>query len=67
MNRDELLSRSPALPPSNFQTGGLLAIYPFEKSGGTWIACNQHGVTLALLNWNLAASKNLPNNVRAAR
>jgi hypothetical protein len=59
MNRDELLSRSPALPPSMFRAGDLLAVYPFEESSGTWIASNQHGVTLALLNWNLAASKSL--------
>jgi len=27
-------------------------LYPTEPSGGTWIACNQRGVLLALLNWN---------------
>ena len=59
MNRDERLTRSQALPPSTFRSGDLLAIYPFEDGGGTWIACNQHGVTLALLNWNLAVSKTL--------
>jgi len=57
MNRDERLTRSEASPPSIFQSGHLLGIYPFEQGGGTWIACNQHGVTLALLNWNLASSK----------
>ena len=56
MNRDERLTRSQALRPSTFRSGDLLAIYPFEEGGGTWIACSQHGVTLALLNWNLAAS-----------
>src|SRR5690349_6351641 len=56
MNRDEPLTRSQALPPSIFQSGDLLAIYPSEESGGTWIACNQHGVTFALLNWNVTAT-----------
>lgn len=56
MNRDERLTRCRALPPSSFRSGDLLSIYPFEEGGGTWIACNQHGITLALLNWNLAAS-----------
>lgn len=37
----------------------MLAIYPFEESGGTWIGCNQHGVTLSLLNWNVTASNTL--------
>ena len=59
MNRDELLTRSQALPPSTFQAGDLLAVYPFETGGGTWIACNQHGVTFALLNWNLARSNTI--------
>ena len=59
MNRDEQLTRSQALPPSTFRFGDLLAVYPFEEGGGTWIACNQYGVTLALLNWNLAVSNTL--------
>jgi hypothetical protein len=59
MNRDERLTRSQASPPSTFRHGDLSAIYPFEEGGGTWIACNQRGVTLALLNWNLAAAKTL--------
>jgi Transport and Golgi organisation 2 len=59
MNRDERLTRSQALAPSIFRVDDLLAIYPFEKSGGTWIACNQHGLTLSLLNWNLPASQTI--------
>lgn len=59
MNRDERLTRGTALFPSTFGTRNLLAAYPFEESGGTWIACNQHGLTLALLNWNLPASGRL--------
>src|ERR1051325_3255768 len=59
MNRDERLVRSQALSPSTFRIGDLLAIYPFEQSGGTWIACNQRGLTLALLNWSLEGSATL--------
>ena len=52
MNRDELLTRSPALPPATLPRKGLAALYPREPSGGTWIACNSRGNLLALLNWN---------------
>ena len=52
MNRDELLTRSPALSPVTFHRKGMEALYPTEPSGGTWIACNSRGNLLALLNWN---------------
>jgi len=51
MNRDEQISRSSTLPPERFPIEGGYAIYPRENSGGTWIAANSFGVTLALLNW----------------
>lgn len=51
MNRDEQLSRAPALPPTLFRGDDIQALYPHESSGGTWIACNSFGNTLALLNW----------------
>lgn len=53
MNRDEHLERETALPPRLLRGGNLMAIYPQEASGGTWIASNECGITLALLNWNL--------------
>jgi hypothetical protein len=52
MNRDELLSRPVASPPQVRNSGGAEVLYPTEPAGGTWIACNQRGVLLALLNWN---------------
>jgi len=52
MNRDELLTRAPALRPRIVQLDRGEAIYPREISGGTWIACNSDGNLLALLNWN---------------
>src|SRR6266849_5966719 len=52
MNRDELLTRPPALPPKVFEQHGMEIVYPRESAGGTWIACNGQGNVLALLNWN---------------
>jgi hypothetical protein len=52
MNRDEKRSRVTALPPKIVDLGDHCAIYPCESSGGTWIAANDAGVCLALLNWH---------------
>lgn len=52
MNRDEKLTRPPAISPKRFDFPGGVSIYPRESSGGTWIGCNSHGNLLALLNWN---------------
>jgi hypothetical protein len=49
MNRDEQIARTRAFPPA---INGL-AIYPREPAtGGTWLAVNASGLTLALLNKN---------------
>jgi len=52
MNRDERLTRSGAAPPSLVTVGGIAAAYPRDGAGGTWVAANNHGIALALLNWN---------------
>jgi hypothetical protein len=52
MNRDELRTREVALPPELRRVGNLLAMYPSESNGGTWIGANGLGITLALLNWH---------------
>jgi hypothetical protein len=63
MNRDEKCGRAAALPPAIVDlakgrvrpSGGLeaaRAIFPSEPSGGTWIAANDAGVCLALINWH---------------
>lgn len=50
-NRDERLSRPPALPPRSMTTGGVWTAYPIDPpSRGTWIGVNEAGVALALLN-----------------
>ena len=54
-NRDEQITRSRALPPSiqqhSEERGGLRYLSPTDAdAGGTWIASNQSGVTVCLLN-----------------
>lgn len=51
MNRDEQIARPVPLLPERVPIAGGFAIYPREQSGGTWIAANSMGITLALLNW----------------
>src|SRR4051812_19529965 len=51
MNRDDQIARPVTLLPERVRIAGGFAIYPREQSGGTWIAANSLGITLALLNW----------------
>ena len=51
MNRDETLTRSAGLSPKKTTVNGRAVLCPSEPGGGTWIALNDHGVTLALINW----------------
>jgi len=53
MNRDELRLRPRALFPRIYERDQVMAAYPSEPEGGTWIAVNGSGALLALLNWNL--------------
>ena len=62
MNRDELGTRPVARPPQVHMGGATKALYPTEPAGGTWIACNQRGVLLALLNWNDAENHRVHAN-----
>src|SRR5437867_8442922 len=52
MNRDEKRARTVALPPAVFSCGSRRAIYPRERNGGTWLAANDAGLCLALINWH---------------
>ena len=50
-NRDEQKTRPAAIAPKPITQDGLTAIYPCDPvAGGTWIATNQSGITVALLN-----------------
>lgn len=51
MNRDEKLTRPSGLPPKRKKVDGRAVISPSEPGGGTWITVNDHGATLALINW----------------
>jgi hypothetical protein len=51
MNRDEKLSRARGLPPGRRGTTDYSIVCPSEPSGGTWIAVNDRGSSLALINW----------------
>jgi hypothetical protein len=60
MNRDERLTRPQAFAPRVFEYDSAAAIFPYESSGGTWIACNSHGSLLALLNWHDVVPEVIP-------
>ena len=58
-NRDELKTRAPALLPKEFTTDNIHYICPIDgEKGGTWIAVNEFGLSLCLLNWFQAYDKN---------
>jgi hypothetical protein len=51
MNRDELHSRGSASPPEVRRRKGVKVIAPIDADGGgTWIAANEWGLTICLLN-----------------
>ena len=50
-NRDELRSRPVARPPRSWRRHGVSFVAPQdEEAGGTWLAANEWGVTIGLLN-----------------
>jgi hypothetical protein len=53
MNRDERMTRPPALPPNAPPDAAAAGLYPHEREGGTWIGVNPRGIGFALLNWGL--------------
>ena len=56
-NRDELLARPNGLPPRIVRAGDGFAIMPLDaQAGGTWIAVNDRGLAMAVLNVNRAAA-----------
>src|SRR5260221_5464470 len=57
MNRDEKLTRVAGLPPELFEVRGRVVLCPSEPCGGTWIALNDTGATLALINWYSAKAR----------
>src|SRR5262245_28638586 len=51
MNRDETLQRPAGLPPKKKNVKGRVVLYPSEPGSGAWIALNDSGACLALINW----------------
>jgi hypothetical protein len=52
MNRDEKRTRVKALRPAIVDLGERRAILPREPNGGTWVAANDSGICVALINWH---------------
>src|SRR5262245_37882713 len=57
MNRDEKLTRPPALPPQRHRLARRETLFPSEPGGGTWIGVNDGGASLALINWYSVAAR----------
>jgi hypothetical protein len=50
-NRDELKRRAAGLPPEEFCRDGMRYLAPRDgERGGTWLAINEHGLTVCLIN-----------------
>lgn len=67
MNRDEKIARGTGLPPEIHEFDGTRAIYPSDGNGGTWLATNEYGIALALLNWNDIAPRGIAATKRRSR
>ncbi len=60
-NRDEQKGRAIANPPAVFDREGTRYMMPVDPDGGgTWIAMNQHGLSLCLLNYYQGDIPDLP-------
>jgi hypothetical protein len=67
-NRDERLSRPPALPPGMHMVGDTLAAFPIDPTGGgTWIGINEHAVAVGLLNRTVPGDRAAIAAVRCSR
>ena len=62
-NRDERRERKPAIPPSVQRRGDTRFIAPLDGNfGGTWIAVNEFGLSVCLLNGFPPADLSAPTN-----
>ncbi len=62
-NRDERKTRRPGTPPSLHEAGPTRFVAPIDGDfGGTWIAANEHGLTLCLLNGFADETKTAPSS-----
>ena len=65
MNRDERIARGPGELPEIHHCNGTTAVCPSDGTGGTWIAVNEYGITLALLDWNTVAPPGMDAKTRS--
>jgi len=57
-NRDELRTRATASPPTAAVTAGVRYLAPTDnEAGGSWLAVNEHGTTIGLLNAHPATAR----------
>lgn len=67
-NRDEQRTRPLGLPPCERVLDGTRFVAPSDpQGGGSWIAANEHGVTLALLNGYGPVRTDVPDRVSRGR
>jgi len=60
-NRDEKRSRGRAFAPAIRECGGVRYVAPIDADfGGTWIAANEFGVSVCLLNGDAGTQNSLP-------
>ena len=60
-NRDEQKTRAEALPPQQFTEHGTTFLMPLDPVGkGSWIASNEHGLSVCLLNYYQGITPNGP-------
>jgi hypothetical protein len=60
-NRDEKRTRGRAFPPAIRECGGVRYVAPIDSDcGGTWIAANEFGVSVCLLNGDAGTQNPLP-------
>lgn len=65
-NRDERRTRAPELPAARYETGGVAWLGPGDgEAGGTWIAVNESGLTVGLLNAYAARRGPAPERSRS--
>jgi hypothetical protein len=57
MNRDEKRARPKGLPPTRRTVQSRKVLCPSEAGGGTWIALNDSGTSVALINWHSVAGR----------
>jgi hypothetical protein len=65
-NRDERLTRAPAVPPAPHHSHGIQFLAPLDGDfGGTWLGVNEFGLCLSMLNRYSSAGYQHPDQPRS--